>query len=101
MSAIPQPASTRFVSERILEPLRQVARRQWTVLATKGVIQTLLFSLGLILAAVLILGRFDNIPVWVRVPVAVHRLGLGDRFGDSLPPARAASPQPGAHGPGR
>src|SRR3984957_12160856 len=71
MSAIPQPTSSRFISERILEPLRQVARRQWTVLATKGVIQTLLFSLGLILAAVLILGRFNNIPTWVRVPVAV------------------------------
>jgi hypothetical protein len=70
MSAIPQPGS-RFVSERILEPLRQVARRQWTVLATKGVIQTLLFSLGLILAAVLILGRFNNIPAWIRIPVAI------------------------------
>ncbi len=70
MSAIPQPGS-RIVSERILEPLRQVARRQWTVLATKGVIQTLLFSLALILAAVLILGRFSNIPAWIRIPVAI------------------------------
>jgi hypothetical protein len=76
MSAIPQPTSSRFVSERILEPLRQVARRQWTVLATRGVIQTLLFSLGLILAAVLILGRFNNIPVWVRIPVAAIVWGL-------------------------
>ena len=71
MSAIPQPPSTRFVSDRILEPLRLVARRQWTVLAAMGVIQTLLVSLSVILAVVLVLGRFDNIPIWIRIPLSL------------------------------
>ena len=51
MTAIPQPNSTRMVSERILSPLQQVARRQWSVLAARGIILTLLGGLTLILVA--------------------------------------------------
>src|SRR3712207_2433307 len=79
MSAIPQPNSPRMVSERILDPLRQVARRQWSVLAAKGVIQTLLVSLTLILLvalAIALLARaelldYAAVPVWVRVAVSL------------------------------
>ena len=53
MTAIPQPGSGRLVSDRILDPLRQVARRQWMVLAAKGVLQTLLLGLGLLLLVAL------------------------------------------------
>ena len=56
---------------------------------------------ALILAAVLILGCFSNVPVWVRDPRRPDRLGLGDRVGRLLPPARPAAPQPGPHRPGR
>src|SRR4051812_48586523 len=73
MSAIPQPQSTRMVSERILDPLRQVARRHWSVLAARGVIMTLLVSLTLILAVALLIGLFDYAaaPVIVRIIVSV------------------------------
>ena len=73
MSAIPQPGSTRLVgpSERILSPLRQVARRHWGVLAAKGVLQTLIVSLTLILAVALGMSFFRDIPVAIRVALAV------------------------------
>lgn len=68
MTAIPQ---NRMVSQRIAEPLRQVARRQWNVLATRGVLLTLLVSLGVVLGGVLILSLFPNVPLWARISAAV------------------------------
>jgi hypothetical protein len=68
MTAIPQ---NRMVSQRILDPLKQVARRQWSVLATRGVLLTLLVSLGVILAGVLILSLFPNVPLGARIAAAV------------------------------
>ncbi len=70
MSAIPQPA-TQMISERILSPLREVSRRQWFVLAAKGALQTLVVSLGVLLAAALLLGYFPMMPALLRVPLAL------------------------------
>src|SRR3954447_25979616 len=78
MTAIPQPNSTRMVSERILSPLQQVARRQWSVLAARGIILTLLAGLTLILVAALLIGLFDYAaaPTFVRIIVSVLVWGV-------------------------
>ena len=70
MTAIPQPAP-RMISDRILDPLRQVARRQWLVLAAKGVLQTLVVCLGLLLGTALLFGFWGSMPVALRVILAV------------------------------
>ncbi|MDB5294764.1 MAG: hypothetical protein JWO31_747, partial [Phycisphaerales bacterium] len=39
MTAIPQPASLRLAPPAaVVRPLQRVARRRWTVLATRGVV---------------------------------------------------------------
>jgi len=68
MTAIPQ---SRVSSERLENPLKQVARRQWSVLAARGVIQTLLASLAIILGGMLIIGFFPDMPLWARVAASI------------------------------
>jgi hypothetical protein len=70
MTAIPQPGSGRIVSERILDPLRRVARRQWIVLAAQGALQTLLLGLGLLLMVALFFGFFIGMPLVMRLLLA-------------------------------
>lgn len=68
MTAIPQ---SRAVRQNLEAPLKQVARRQWSVLATRGVLQTLLVSLTVILAAMLIISFLPALPLWGRITAAV------------------------------
>ena len=56
MSAIPQPNPH---VERILEPLRQVSHRQWSVLAVKGMLQVLLVAMALVLGVSLAIAPFN------------------------------------------
>lgn len=66
MSAIsPSPIST-----RITTPLRQVATRQWTVLAARGIVQTLVISLAVLLLVAVPLGFFEGMHVVLRVALA-------------------------------
>jgi len=71
MTAIPQPASRRLISDRLRSPLRQVARRQWVVLATVGILRTAIVGLATLLAAALILGYLDKLLLPIRFFVAV------------------------------
>ena len=66
MSAI----SLSSVSSRITTPLKQVATRQWTVLAARGLVQTLVISLAVLLAVAVPLGKFEGMPVVLRVILA-------------------------------
>ncbi|HWE94702.1 MAG TPA: DUF4175 family protein [Tepidisphaeraceae bacterium] len=59
------------VSDRLTNPLREVSQRQWTVLAARGVLQTLVISLGALLASALLLGYFPGIPLVLRVIVSL------------------------------
>src|SRR3989442_10814826 len=70
MTAIPQPGSLRLISERIVKPLRDVAARQWNVLAATGVLKSLVLALSLLLVTALLLGTFGGLPVPVRVALA-------------------------------
>ena len=70
MTAIPQPGASRLVSERLTKPLREVAARQWNVLAAAGVLRAVAAGLGLLLATSLLLGFFDAIPAWLRITLA-------------------------------
>src|SRR5687768_279279 len=76
MTAIPQPSSSQMISDRIVEPLRAVARRQWLVLAGKGVLQTLVVALGVLLGAALLFGVFQHMPVALRVVLALAVWGV-------------------------
>lgn len=69
MTAIPQ---NRLAPPppRIAGPLRLVARRQWSVLATRGVVLTLLASLSILLAALLVIGLVPHVPYGGRVATA-------------------------------
>ena len=67
MTAIPHP---RLLSERITNPLRQVARRQWLVLAAVGALRTLLISLASLLVAALLLGSLPQLWIPLRLTVA-------------------------------
>lgn len=69
MSAIPQPSSD-FTSDRILAPLRRVAQRQWMILAARGGLQSAIVLLALLLAASLLFGHWQSMPVDLRVFVA-------------------------------
>jgi DNA segregation ATPase FtsK/SpoIIIE-like protein len=71
MTAIPQSASSRLVSDRLTAPLRRVAQRQWYVLAAVGVLKTLIVSLIAILSTALLLGYFQNLWMPVRVLLAL------------------------------
>src|SRR5665213_2448774 len=59
------------ISDRISHPLRQVAQRQWTVLAARGVLQTLVVGLAFLLASSLLLGFLPGIWMPLRVALAI------------------------------
>jgi len=63
MSAIPQPSA---LSDRILQPLREVAWRHWVARAGKGLLQVLAISLSVWLIAVILVGYFTRMPWMVR-----------------------------------
>lgn len=65
-------APRKVFSDPMVGPLRQVARRQWVVLASVGMLRTCIAISALVLAAALILGRLDN--VWIPARVAVAML---------------------------
>ncbi len=67
MSAIAPPS----ISDRILDPLNAVSQRQWTVLAARGVLKTLVISLSVLLAASLLLGFLPGIPMVIRIVLAL------------------------------
>ena len=67
MSAI-SPLS---ISDRIVHPLREVSQRQWTMLAARGMLKTLVVGLSLVLAASLLLGFLPGIPAVLRIAFAV------------------------------
>ena len=67
MTAIPQHG---LVSEKLRNPLRRVAARQWNVLAARGALQALAVALVVLLPAALLLGHFAGMPDWVRWPLA-------------------------------
>ena len=68
MTAIPQPSS---LSDRLTGPLREVARRQWYVLAVVGAMKTLIAGLVTLLAAALLLGFFHSLWMPVRIALAL------------------------------
>ena len=70
MTAIPQPGSSRMMSDRIVKPLRDVSARQWNVLAAAGVLKTLVVALSLLLVTAVLLGTFAALPVPMRVALA-------------------------------
>src|SRR5688572_21975348 len=67
MTALPQSR----VSQSLSNPLNQVARRQWSVLAARGIILTLIATPGLILIGLLILSVLTDLPLWGAVTAAV------------------------------
>src|SRR3954470_14598856 len=70
MTAIPHlPAS--LMSERLLSPLRQIARRQWVVLAARGGLQTALVTSAAILPVALLFGFLPDLSPAYRVLIAV------------------------------
>src|SRR5688572_13028782 len=71
MTAIPQPSPLSPPPASIVDPLRQVARRHWSVVAARGVLLTLLVSLGVLLAAVIVLSFLPYLPQWARIVAAV------------------------------
>ena len=70
MSAIPQYPS-RALSTSILDPLRQVRRRQWVAVSGKGLLQTLAVSLLVWLVAVVIAGFVPQMPLVIHVLLSV------------------------------
>src|SRR3954470_7643452 len=69
MTAIPQSTTSRFTSQRIIDPLRAVATRQWKIAAARGALRALLWSQLAVLAGSLLLG-FLPAPAWLRLSVA-------------------------------
>jgi hypothetical protein len=70
MTAIPEPGTARFVSERLTKPLRDVASRQWNLLAATGVLRALGAGLAVVLVSSLVLGFFSGAPAWLRIPLS-------------------------------
>lgn len=70
MTAIPQPNASRFMSERLAKPLREVARREWKLHATRGLLHLLACGLSAVLVASLLLGYGSGAPAWARMTVA-------------------------------
>jgi hypothetical protein len=64
MSAIPTPSS---LSASIAGPLRRVAGRKWWLVAGTGLLQLMIVVLTVVLAAVLVLGTFADLPYAARV----------------------------------
>jgi len=58
------------ISARIANPLRAVSQRHWTVLAARGVLQTLVVSLLLLLGMSMLLGWAREVPAAVRLAAA-------------------------------
>src|SRR4051794_35958385 len=77
MTAVPRPFAMRSVPSRIAGPLRRVARRRWRLLAVRGIVQTLLAGLTLLLAAALLVGLFNYAAAPVAVRVAVSAIVWG------------------------
>lgn len=75
MTAIPQPSPASLVTDRIVEPLRQVARRRWRVSAIRGAFQALIVALTLLLPVSLFFGFLPNLPVSLRVALAALAWG--------------------------
>ena len=65
MTAIPT-----HVSDRLTAPLRQVAQRQWYVLAAVGVLKTLVVGLVSLLVAAMVLGSLKSLPMPIRIVFA-------------------------------
>ena len=63
------------ISQRIISPLKEVSQRQWTVLAARGVLQTLAASLAVLLAISLLLGYFTEFPPIVKIVLAAIAWG--------------------------
>src|SRR5256885_728786 len=63
MSAIPTPSS---LSASIAAPLRRVAGRKWWLVAGRGLLQLMIVVLTIVLAAVLVLGAFPDLPFAAR-----------------------------------
>jgi hypothetical protein len=70
MSAIPRPSTSFAVPDKLLWPLRKVARRQWSLAVAVGGLQTLTLGLAAVLAGAMLLGQFGNLPAILRVPIA-------------------------------
>jgi hypothetical protein len=75
MSAFSRPLSSLGISDQIRSPLREVARRQWFVIAAVGMLQTLTFALIALLLGALLLGSFERMPRVLRVPLALATWG--------------------------
>jgi hypothetical protein len=71
MTAIPQPGASRLASERLTKPLRDVASRQWNLLAATGALRALGVGLAVVLVASLMLGFFSGVPFWLRIALSV------------------------------
>ncbi|MDB5288903.1 MAG: hypothetical protein JWL69_144, partial [Phycisphaerales bacterium] len=71
MSTITSSRPPMSVSDRLSHPLREVSQRQWTVLAARGVLQTLVVSLGALLASALLLGYWQGVPAILRIIIAL------------------------------
>jgi hypothetical protein len=65
MTAIPHA-----VSDRILRPLREVAARQWKVVAARGALQTLVVAMAVLLPIALLLGLLGGMPSPLRIALA-------------------------------
>src|SRR6476646_7067754 len=76
MTAIPQPGSSRAVSDRIARPLRQVAARQWNVVAATGGLKTLAVALALVLLTAVVLGTVATLPATLRIFLAAAAWAL-------------------------
>jgi hypothetical protein len=63
-------AHSPFISSRITHPLEEVSQRQWTVLAARGIFQTLGAALAVLLGVSLLLGWLEGMPVAVRIALA-------------------------------
>jgi len=74
MTAIVYPDLT--ISRQLRGRLRQVARRRWYVLAAVGIFKTLITGLIALLAAVLLLGYFQNLWLPARMTLAFVVWGL-------------------------
>ena len=84
MSAFSRPVSSLGIPEAICKPLREIARRNWIVVAAVGTLQTLTFALIALLLGALLLGYFEGMPRTLRIPVAFATWGavlwIGVRF---------------------
>src|ERR1039458_2174124 len=74
MTAIAHPDLS--ISRQLKGRLRQVARRRWYVLAVVGIFKTLITGLVALLAAVLLLGYFQNLWLPGRMILAFAVWGL-------------------------